>query len=328
MATATPCLAQQTACTPTLFRALELGEHTGQRGCITGAAQRPRARQVAAGACSTVWEARRRAKPRLGLPDTTRVIRCDEAGRAGCWLHRFCVRQGRAHAVVDSARMGGASPLPPRQDGSPGRAHTPHDAAARRGRGAAGLAWGPGAPWGRGRPAAAPPGPPDRAARPDSGQPAHARMAGRGWRADGAPRGGRGPARAGAPGGRLPLAPRLVGPPAARVAAGGRPDRPEHGARGSTPSGAAHASGARHGAGPPLVALARPRRAARGALGAGMLGLAGRADAHAGRRVRRAHAHTGPQWCAPPGTGDDQGQQGLEADDGRRAGLGLEPLAA
>jgi hypothetical protein len=56
MATATPCIDQQTACTPTLFLAFELGENPWKLGCTTGAAQRPRARQVAAGACATVQQ--------------------------------------------------------------------------------------------------------------------------------------------------------------------------------------------------------------------------------------------------------------------------------
>jgi hypothetical protein len=39
MATATPCLDQQTACTPTLFLAFELGENTWKLGFTTGAAR-------------------------------------------------------------------------------------------------------------------------------------------------------------------------------------------------------------------------------------------------------------------------------------------------
>jgi transposase len=88
MATATPCIDQQTACTPPLFLAFELGENKWKLGCTTGAAQRPRERQVAAGECATVLEEMRRAKQRLGLPDTTRVGSCYAAGRDGFWRHR------------------------------------------------------------------------------------------------------------------------------------------------------------------------------------------------------------------------------------------------
>ena len=105
MATATPCLDQQTACTPTLLLACALGENTWQLGCTTGAAPRPRERQGAAGDCPTVWEESRRAKPRFGLPDNTRGISGSEAGREGLWLQRFFVRHGREHAVVDSASI-------------------------------------------------------------------------------------------------------------------------------------------------------------------------------------------------------------------------------
>ena len=105
MATATPCIDQQTACTPTLLLAFALGENPWKLGFTTGAAQRPRERQVAAGACATVLEEMRRAKQRLGLPDNTRVVSGDEAGREGLWLHRCFVRPGREHSVVDSASM-------------------------------------------------------------------------------------------------------------------------------------------------------------------------------------------------------------------------------
>ena len=88
MATATPCIDQQTACPPPLFLAFELGENKWKLGCTTGGAQRPRERQVAAGECATVLEEMRRAKQRLGLPDTTRVGSCYAAGRDGFWRHR------------------------------------------------------------------------------------------------------------------------------------------------------------------------------------------------------------------------------------------------
>lgn len=105
MATATPCIDQQTACTPTLFLAFELGENKWKLGFTTGAAQRPRERQVAAGEFATVLEEIRRAKQRFGLPDNTRVVSCYEAGRDGFWLHRCLVRHGIENSVVDSASI-------------------------------------------------------------------------------------------------------------------------------------------------------------------------------------------------------------------------------
>jgi hypothetical protein len=94
MATATPYLEQQTACTPTLFLAFELGVNTWKLGFTMGAAQRPRERQVPAGDCQTVLEEIRRAKSRLGLPAEARVVSGYEAGRDGLWLHRFFISPG------------------------------------------------------------------------------------------------------------------------------------------------------------------------------------------------------------------------------------------
>jgi transposase len=79
--------------------------NTWKRGVTTGAAQRPRARQVSAGAFHTVLEERRRAKSRFRLPENTRVMRCYEAGRDGFWLHRFLVAPGVENRVVDSAHI-------------------------------------------------------------------------------------------------------------------------------------------------------------------------------------------------------------------------------
>jgi transposase len=103
--TATTRIAQETAVTPPLFLAFELGVNTWQLGCTTGAAQRPRERQVPAGDGQTVLEEIRRAKSRVGLPEEARVVRGYEAGRDGCWRQRFFRSQGVAHSVVDSASM-------------------------------------------------------------------------------------------------------------------------------------------------------------------------------------------------------------------------------
>jgi transposase len=103
--TATTRVNQETAFTPTLFLAFELGVNKWKLGFTTGAAQRPRERQVPAGDCHTVLEEIRRAKSRFGLPEAARVVSCYEAGRDGFWLHRFLLRQGVENAVVDSASI-------------------------------------------------------------------------------------------------------------------------------------------------------------------------------------------------------------------------------
>ena len=103
--TATTRVDQEIAFTPTLFVAFELGVNKWKLGCTTGAAQRPRERQVPAGDCLTVLEEIRRAKSRFGLPEEARVMSGYEAGRDGFWLHRFFVSQGIENIVVDSASI-------------------------------------------------------------------------------------------------------------------------------------------------------------------------------------------------------------------------------
>jgi transposase len=103
--TATTRIDQETAFIPTLFLAFELGVNKWKLGFTTGAAQRPRERQVPAGDCQTVLEEIRRAKHRFGLPEEARVVSCYEAGRDGFWLHRFLVSHGVENAVVDSASI-------------------------------------------------------------------------------------------------------------------------------------------------------------------------------------------------------------------------------
>jgi hypothetical protein len=101
--TATTRSNQEPAVPPSLFLAFELGGNKWKLGFTTGAAQRPRERHVPAGDCPTVLEELRRAQSRCGLSEAARVGRCSEAGRAGCWLHRFFIRQGGEKAVADSA---------------------------------------------------------------------------------------------------------------------------------------------------------------------------------------------------------------------------------
>jgi hypothetical protein len=59
--TATIRVDQETVFTPTLFLAFELGENKWKLGCTTGAAQRPRERQVPAGDCQAVLEQKLRS---------------------------------------------------------------------------------------------------------------------------------------------------------------------------------------------------------------------------------------------------------------------------
>jgi transposase len=88
-----------------LLLAFELGERTWKLGFTTGLSQRPRVRQVPAGAVDRVLEEVTRAKRRLKLVDETPVISCYEAGRDGFWLHRWLLAHGITNHVVDSSSI-------------------------------------------------------------------------------------------------------------------------------------------------------------------------------------------------------------------------------
>jgi transposase len=88
-----------------LLLAFELGERAWKLGFTTGLGQRPRVRQIAAGAIDRVLEEIARAKRRLKLPADVPVISCYEAGRDGFWLHRWLLTQRVTNHVVDSSSI-------------------------------------------------------------------------------------------------------------------------------------------------------------------------------------------------------------------------------
>jgi transposase len=88
-----------------LLLAFELGERSWKLGFTTGLGQRPRIRQVPAGAVDQVLEEIARAKVRLKLPADTPVVSCYEAGRDGFWLHRYLVTHHITNHVVDSSSI-------------------------------------------------------------------------------------------------------------------------------------------------------------------------------------------------------------------------------
>jgi transposase len=85
--------------------AFELGERVWKLGFTTGMGQRPRVRQIAAGAVERIVEEIARAKTRLKLPADAPVVSCYEAGRDGHWLHRWLGAQGVTNHVVDSSSI-------------------------------------------------------------------------------------------------------------------------------------------------------------------------------------------------------------------------------
>jgi transposase len=85
--------------------AFELGQRSWKLGFTAGLGQRPRIRQIPAGAVDSLVTEIERARTRLGLPADAPVISCYEAGRDGFWLHRYLVAAGVTNYVVDSSSI-------------------------------------------------------------------------------------------------------------------------------------------------------------------------------------------------------------------------------
>jgi transposase len=88
-----------------LLVAFELSERTWKLGFTIGGGERPRFREIAAGALDRLLEEVRTAKARFGLAPEAPVISCYEAGREAFWLHRWAVAQGWTNYVVDSSSI-------------------------------------------------------------------------------------------------------------------------------------------------------------------------------------------------------------------------------
>jgi transposase len=96
---------QSTAAPGALLVAFELSERTWKLGFTIGGGERPRFRQIAAGALDRLLEEVTKAKARFGLTADAPVISCYEAGREAFWLHRWAVAQGWTNYVVDSSSI-------------------------------------------------------------------------------------------------------------------------------------------------------------------------------------------------------------------------------
>jgi transposase len=99
------CVGEAAAASAPLLVAFELSERTWKLGCAVGRTQRPRVRQIEAGAVDQLFEEIARAKARFGLPADAPVVSCYEAGREGFWLHRCVVAHGWTNHVVDSSSI-------------------------------------------------------------------------------------------------------------------------------------------------------------------------------------------------------------------------------
>jgi transposase len=88
---------ESTAPTGGLWLAFELGQRSWKLGFTVGMGQRPRIRQIPAGAVGALaTESERADSP---------VMSCYEAGRDGFWLHRYLVAHGITNYVVDSSSI-------------------------------------------------------------------------------------------------------------------------------------------------------------------------------------------------------------------------------
>lgn len=94
-----------TAPTACLLLAFELGQRSWKLGFSAGVGQRPRIRQIPAGAVGLIDKEIVQAKMRVGLSLEAAVISCYEAGRDGFWLHRYLLAHGITNHVVDSASI-------------------------------------------------------------------------------------------------------------------------------------------------------------------------------------------------------------------------------
>ena len=97
--------AESTAALSGLLLAFELGERTWKLGFTIGMGQRPRIRQIPAGALDRVWREIAEAKARFKVAADTPVMSCYEAGREGFWIHRALVAHGVTNSVVDSSSI-------------------------------------------------------------------------------------------------------------------------------------------------------------------------------------------------------------------------------
>jgi len=96
---------KDSARSPVLYLAFELGRKQWQLGFTTGMAQQPRERTVSARDLIAAEAEIDRARARFGLAARAEVVSCYEAGRDGFWLHRFLESIGQTNYVVDSSSV-------------------------------------------------------------------------------------------------------------------------------------------------------------------------------------------------------------------------------
>ena len=88
-----------------LYLALELGAEEWKLAFITDLEAKPRVRIMPARDLKRLGKEVATARRWFGLPDSTRVCSCYEAGRDGFWLHRHLATVGIDNRVVDSGSI-------------------------------------------------------------------------------------------------------------------------------------------------------------------------------------------------------------------------------
>jgi transposase len=88
-----------------LYVAFELGKKQWKLAMTSGFGIAPMLRTVAGGDLEAVMRVIQGARARVGLPPTSRVVSCYEAGRDGFWIHRALQRRGIDNRVIDSASI-------------------------------------------------------------------------------------------------------------------------------------------------------------------------------------------------------------------------------
>jgi transposase len=90
---------------PVLYVAFELSSGQWQIASSTAPGQRPRLVSVPARDTARLLREIARAKARFGLPESTEVFSCYEAGRDGFWLNRFLEEHEVNNVIVDSSSI-------------------------------------------------------------------------------------------------------------------------------------------------------------------------------------------------------------------------------
>ena len=85
--------------------AFELGKKQWKLAMTSGFGVAPVLQTVPSGDWAAVERAWRVGRQRLGLPATSRIVSCYEAGREGFWIHRALVARAVDNRVVDSSSI-------------------------------------------------------------------------------------------------------------------------------------------------------------------------------------------------------------------------------